>query len=634
MQSFYDTIIKSSIKNALFTAFCNLGKKKGIDIFMKAYLDYKRYTLTDFIRITFMASPVATILRAGDAVLFALLPVIQVIVTAQMIDNVGLVLNGEASVNTVYMPLVGIGILLFLINMNKQVLNMTHDFIEMKLAATYKSEILIKRAKLKYKNIENNAVCELINRTCERPEYRMLGGFVNIMDIFTLFVQVISLLVIIVTKIWWVGAMIVVISVPLFLLSMKVGEETYETNKEAEKHIRRAKYYQKVIMGRENVEERTLFGYTSAINQEWYKKFEDARKIKAYTELHKCVRTKGASIITTFLSMIIVGTLIIPLNRGEITSGLFIAMCTAVLELIQVMSWTLSFLTDFLAQNKKYLEDLTDFMALEEEKGVLGVPRYDAIEPLEMVEFENVTFRYPDTETYILKNFSLKILKNKHYAIVGINGCGKTTLTKLLLGLYSEFEGNIFINGKDIREYSKSELKAYFSVVFQDFARYGISINDNVAIGNMQIYNSKKVEKAKKILGLDQLIDKMPRKGDTILGKVKEEGVDLSGGQWQKVAVARAIVSNAEVCILDEPTAALDPVAESNMYEMFDNISKGKTTIFITHRLGAAKLADNIIVIDNGTVCEEGSHDKLMRLNGIYAQMYISQRSWYEDEGK
>ena len=229
-----------------------------------------------------------------------------------------------------------------------------------------------------------------------------------------------------------------------------------------------------------------------------------------------------------------------------------------------------------------------------------------------------------------MKDFCLRMEKGRHYAFVGVNGAGKTTITKLLTGLYREYEGEILLNEKPLSSYTQAELKAYFSVVCQDFARYQISLEDNIALGNVLEYDEEKIREAAGRIGLSDVIEKLPEGMRTPLGKVKEKGVDLSGGEWQRVAVARALYRPTAVRILDEPTAALDPVAESDIYRLFGRISAGGTTIFITHRLGGARLADRIIVIAKGQVAESGSHEELLAANGIYAEMFEAQRSWYQ----
>jgi ATP-binding cassette subfamily B protein len=276
---------------------------------------------------------------------------------------------------------------------------------------------------------------------------------------------------------------------------------------------------------------------------------------------------------------------------------------------------------------------LTDFAALEDDDEAIEIPVFPP-PVFESLEFRNVRFKYPGTDNYILDGVSFRIDAGKHYAFVGINGSGKTTITKLMTGLYNDFEGEILVNGRNISEYTQSELKAFFSVVYQDFARYYISIKDNIALGDVNRIrdekNSVRIWDTIMKTNLEETAAKLPKGLDTPLGKIKEGGLDVSGGEWQKIAMARAVMNQAPVRILDEPTASLDPVSESRTYEEFEKISRDKTTIFISHRLGSTKLAHEIFVLNDGRIIEKGDHRQLMELGGFYAQMYESQRSWYE----
>jgi ATP-binding cassette subfamily B protein len=212
---------------------------------------------------------------------------------------------------------------------------------------------------------------------------------------------------------------------------------------------------------------------------------------------------------------------------------------------------------------------------------------------------------------------------------VGVNGAGKTTITKLLTRLYDDYEGEILLNAKPLREWPMADVKACFCALFQDFARYDITVAENVMMGKINGATGAEVDNALELAGFDVNAAELKDGKDTLLGKTHEKGIDLSGGQWQSLAFARAIVSPAPIKILDEPTASLDPVAESRMYEQFERISRGYTTIFISHRLASAKMADEIFVLENGAVSERGNHDELMARNGLYTEMFESQRSWY-----
>jgi ATP-binding cassette subfamily B protein len=240
-----------------------------------------------------------------------------------------------------------------------------------------------------------------------------------------------------------------------------------------------------------------------------------------------------------------------------------------------------------------------------------------------------VCFRYPGTERTILDGFSLTLEAGKRYALVGANGCGKTTVTRLLTRLYAAESGCILVNGCDLKDISAAELRSLISVVYQDFARYSLSLRDNVFLGQEAADDEQVFERA----GLGPLIARLPQGVDTPLGKLAGDGVDISGGEWQRVAMARSLARPAALRILDEPTAALDPVAESELYASFESLTGDATTLLITHRLGATKTADVILVLDGGRIVESGSHAALMRAGQLYARMYESQRYWYETNG-
>jgi len=307
--------------------------------------------------------------------------------------------------------------------------------------------------------------------------------------------------------------------------------------------------------------------------------------------------------------------------------GLFISLVNGLISLATDLSWNIPNILDKITRFGEYFKDLTQFINLEEQRSSTAVQAIDK-KIFEKLEFKNVLFRYPNCEEYILKGMSFAIEKNKTYAFVGINGCGKTTITKLILGLFDEYEGEILLNGKNIKSLQLNELHSYFSGVFQDYVRYAISLEENILIANPNSTKNE-IENVISLCGLDEVIKCMPNGLNTNLGKIKDNSVDLSGGQWQRLSIARSAISNSPVKILDEPTSALDPIAESQVYNNFKNISDGYTTIMISHRLGSTQFADIIYVVDNGTIAEYGSHSHLMAMDGIYAKMFKSQRSWY-----
>lgn len=248
------------------------------------------------------------------------------------------------------------------------------------------------------------------------------------------------------------------------------------------------------------------------------------------------------------------------------------------------------------------------------------------------IEFRNVSFRYPNTDLYVLKNINTTIHNGEHISIVGENGAGKTTFVKLLCRMYDVTEGEILINGRNIQSINIEDYRKLLSVVFQDFKLFAFSVRDNITIG--EAADDKELMQLCELGGINEWIDSTDKKLDTVLYKMFDEsGIEPSGGQAQKIAIVRALYKNAPIVILDEPTAALDPISEFEIYQHFDGLVGGKTAIYISHRLSSCKFCDRIIVFHDGTIAEDGSHQELVAMqNGIYATMYDTQAKHYMTE--
>ena len=246
------------------------------------------------------------------------------------------------------------------------------------------------------------------------------------------------------------------------------------------------------------------------------------------------------------------------------------------------------------------------------------------------IEFDRVSFAYPGTERKILDGMSFKIAHGEKISIVGENGEGKSTMIKLLLGLFEPDSGEIRIGGKPLKRYSRSVRENLFGAVFQDFAKYGITLGENVGVGSPEKLGDKgAVLEAMRKAKADGIAEGLPQGADTLLGREFEGGVDLSGGQWQRIAIARAFMGEKPILILDEPTSQLDPMAESRIYSEFAEMAEGRTSVFITHRLASTMITDRIIVIAGGKAVESGSHEELMARGGLYAEMFEAQKRWY-----
>ncbi len=246
------------------------------------------------------------------------------------------------------------------------------------------------------------------------------------------------------------------------------------------------------------------------------------------------------------------------------------------------------------------------------------------------VEFKNVSFKYPGTEDYVLKNVSLKFKVGERLAVVGENGSGKTTFIKLLCRLYEPNEGEILLNGIDISKYNYDDYIGIFSVVFQDFKLLAYSLAQNVAASTE--YDEKRVKNCLNKAGFAERLKEMPKGIDTMLYRgLDKEGVEISGGEAQKIALARAIYKDAPFIILDEPTASLDPLAEAEIYSKFNDIITDRTAVYISHRLSSCKFCDNIVVFDKGAIVEHGGHEDLLEKEGKYSDLWFAQAQYYHE---
>lgn len=246
------------------------------------------------------------------------------------------------------------------------------------------------------------------------------------------------------------------------------------------------------------------------------------------------------------------------------------------------------------------------------------------------IEFKNVNFSYADSARQALKDINLTIKPGETIALVGENGSGKTTLIKLLCRLYDPTSGSISVDGVDLKLFKIADLRRQVSVIFQDYAKYHFSAEENIRLGDIEVPpQAKDIYQAAMKSGAHDVISKLPQGYDTILGKLFDSGEELSIGQWQKVALARAFLRDSQVIVLDEPTSAMDPKAEYEIFKKFRELIKDQSAVLITHRLSTVKMADRIYVMDGGKIIESGTHDELMQLQQSYANLFETQAQNY-----
>ncbi len=328
----------------------------------------------------------------------------------------------------------------------------------------------------------------------------------------------------------------------------------------------------------------------------------------------------------------IIGTYALAAYQFVFTKTLTVSAFSVVLASINsVKEATMRIAQNFEAMSRFafYFQNMREFLDFES-KVADGTEKCQAFESL---EFRNVCFQYPSAKKPTLENVSFKINKGETIALIGVNGAGKSTLVKLLLRFYDVTDGEILLNGKNIKEYDLACLRGIFGAVFQDYRNFALTVNENLMCHECDDEEKKKAEIALKHSGVWDKINSLPEKGDTVLTReFEKDGIGLSGGENQKLSVARLFAKDFSFAVLDEPSSALDPIAEYRMYESLINVTRGKTVLYISHRLSSAVLSDRIIVLDGGKISEEGSHDELMKKDGVYSKMFTLQASSYNKE--
>ena len=423
-----------------------------------------------------------------------------------------------------------------------------------------------------------------------------------------------------------------------FVFNRFISKIDYKRNKDMTPYNRKISYINRVMYLAEYAKEMRITNVFNLMRKQYQE------SIKGVSDVTQKYAKKAAALhwfyVEFTFTFIFEGLLIYGAYRTLVGHSMSLAQLSVITSMMVSTTWILIGFTDSLNKcfkNGLFIDYLKSFLEYKEK-----IPEdYKGLEcpkEIESIEFRNVSFAYKDE--MVLKNLNMEFRKDKTYALVGHNGAGKTTITKLLLRFYDPTEGQILLNGRNIKDYNLQQYRKLFATAFQDNKLLSMSVKDNVLMGE-EVSESKKNELVSKALKLSGVYDKimtLPQGLETTLTReFDDKGVVLSGGEFQKVVVARAFIRESPVKIFDEPSSALDPVAE---YELFDNIltsCRNHTLLFISHRLSSVQNADWVYLLENGTVKEEGNHKKLMAMNGTYADMYNKQAKnylWKEDDVK
>jgi len=386
---------------------------------------------------------------------------------------------------------------------------------------------------------------------------------------------------------------------------------------------REYEYYNKTINDREYYKETRILGAYSFFLGRLLSSLKRLSKAEWAANKRMNLLELGMSLISAGGYAGIIYMLVTALLAGEITVGAFAAVFGSIGMLFAIMQEMINGHIGNMAKNMGKAHNFIRFMELPERAGDAAEPVYE-----QGIVADNASFTYPGAENKSVDGVSLAIRAGETVAIVGENGAGKTTLVRLLMGLYVPTGGKITLNGMDTSMVNGRSLFSGLSGVFQRYQRYQMTLEENVHISDSG--SDRAIDDALEQAGVDKTSASFPDGGSTMLSR-EFEGVDLSGGEWQRVAIARGLYRSHNVVVLDEPTAAIDPIEESRIYRKFIEISKDKTAIIVTHRLGSTKIADRVVVMDKGKIVDMGSHYELLQRQGLYADMFNSQASWYEE---
>ena len=390
-------------------------------------------------------------------------------------------------------------------------------------------------------------------------------------------------------------------------------------------NMRYANYLSSLLLYREYAMERKVFHYNPEIENRYHKDCLVAIEKNSKLGHKRLISESVTTLFSAIYSMTAILLLGTSVGNGDITVGSFIAAFSAISSLRNVTSQLYGAIFD-VSNNFNRLSGFFSLLELDED----CTPSLDEpIDILKGIEFQNVSFSYPGMSFPVLENVSFILKPGMHYALVGENGCGKTTLVKLLIGLYQPTSGRILVGGKDVRKMCIEEKRQIFSAIFQDFFRYPLSIRENVSLSSPMPQSSNIINDALDALHFDAPLRQKENGLDIGLGFLTQESTDLSGGEWQKLTIARSILSPAQVIVLDEPNAALDPMSEMAFYRVYEEMFASKTTLFISHRLGAVKSADQILVLHNSHLIAMDSHNSLMNTCGYYRKLFETQRGLY-----
>ena len=557
-----------------------------------------------------------------NAVLLAVLVPINTILFQKIIDDILILLRHKQITTGMYLEF-GLFVAALLLDV---ILTSFDKCIEirfdMKMTDGLERDIIQKYKNLDYSCYEKSATYDIISRISKNPGEKLKLIYWKIIEIIKILISLVGLVLVFQQASNLLIVIFILFLIPMLYENYKAGSLWYELYANQTMDERKVAYYERLLTSKTSLIELIIYQATDYIKSLWEKQSEKMLKEKDATlqKVEKALLKK--SLFATLWYICCTGILIHSVMTGHISVGLFIALFNTTLSIVGTITSLLETFGDF-SKEIKEVSYISSFFELKNTESRTGHIDH----PINRIRFEHVSFAYPNSEKEVLHDANFEIDLSRSTALVGENGSGKTTIIKLLCGLYRPTKGRIMIDDQDLNKLSSQEIGKLIKVVFQDFYQYELTVRENIGFGNLgELDRDDKLNNALELVNLKDVKDLGL---DRNLGKLEMDGVDLSKGQWQRLAVSRLFLTDTAYVILDEPTASMDPVSEYKMYQLFCSLMKSRGSLMISHRLASAKMADHILVLKHGNIIEQGNHDDLMKNQGIYYTLFCKQAEWY-----
>lgn len=494
---------------------------------------------------------------------------------------------------------------------------------DMQITDRLEKEIVRKYRKLDYSCYEDPQTYDSISRISQNPGEKIRMIFWKLCEMVRIIILLIGYLLIFQQASPLLVGIFLLFLPPMLYENYKAGCLWYDLYSRQTADERKIAYYERLLTGKTSLAELKIYQATDYIEKLWKKQSSKLRKEKEETliRVEKTLLRKSTFAALWYLCS--GGVLLYGVITGRISVSMFLVLFQTILNIVDTVNGLLETFGNFSReiQEMSYLHSFFALKNIPERKGCID-------RTVRRIRFEHVCFSYPNAGTETLHDISFELDLSKSTAIVGENGSGKTTIIKLLCGLYQPTSGRILFDEYDIRNLNNGEIGKAIKVVFQDFFQYELTIRENIGFGNLaRISHDLELQEVLDAVHLEEL----KKLGlDTSLGKLEHEGIDLSRGQWQRLAVGRIFLNDTGYAVLDEPTASVDPVSEYNMYQLFYLLLRSRGSLMISHRLASAKMADHILVLKNGTIAEQGNHTELMKNQELYHELFCRQAEWYQ----